>query len=229
MLTLDQDKQHLLVDLAAAELGGASGPTPEDLEVEKLGEQLAEEREAHSRAVLAASDIDLEIRRIQQDLVKLQRREQADRKELGAATDRETRKDLEHDLASAARRSNDLTGELKENHDAIAAQRANQDLHAQRVKELEERLAAAQRAAAAAHTPADDSQRVEDIRAQLPEDVLAAYDKQKVISEFGAAAFTGRACGGCNLILPAADIQEIRSAPANVVPQCPECGTYLVR
>ena len=32
MLTLDQDKQHLLVDLAAAELGGASGPTPEDLE-----------------------------------------------------------------------------------------------------------------------------------------------------------------------------------------------------
>jgi len=229
VLTLDQDKQHLLVDLAAAELGGASGPTPEDLEVEKLGEQLAEEREAHSRAVLAASDIDLEIRRIQQDLVKLQRREQADRKELGAATDRETRKDLEHDLASAARRSNDLTGELKENHDAIAAQRANQDLHAQRVKELEERLAAAQRAAAAAHTPADDSQRAEDIRAQLPEDILAAYDKQKVISEFGAAAFTGRACGGCNLILPAADIQEIRSAPANVVPQCPECGTYLVR
>ncbi|MGM5594597.1 C4-type zinc ribbon domain-containing protein [Corynebacterium glucuronolyticum] len=229
MLTLDQDKQHLLVDLAAAELGGASGPTPEDLEVEKLGEQLAEEREAHSRAVLAASDIDLEIRRIQQDLVKLQRREQADRKELGAATDRETRKDLEHDLASAARRSNDLTGELKENHDAIAAQRANQDLHAQRVKELEERLAAAQRAAAAAHTPADDSQRAEDIRAQLPEDILAAYDKQKVLSEFGAAAFTGRACGGCNLILPAADIQEIRSAPANVVPQCPECGTYLVR
>ena len=120
VLTLDQDKQHLLVDLAAAELGGASGPTPEDLEVEKLGEQLAEEREAHSRAVLAASDIDLEIRRIQQDLVKLQRREQADRKELGAATDRETRKDLEHDLASAARRSNDLTGELKENHDAVS-------------------------------------------------------------------------------------------------------------
>lgn len=229
MLTLKADKQHLLVELATAELGGKSGPTPEDQEVERLAGQLAGEKEALNRAILAASDTDLEISRIQQDLVKLQRREQADRKELGAATDRETRKDLQHDLASAARRADDLTGELKESHDAIAAHRANKDLHEQRVKELEEQLAAAQRAAEAAHTPSDDSARAEEIRAQLPADVVAAYDKQKEISGFGASEFTGRACGGCNLILPAADIQEIRSAPADSVPQCPECGTYLVR
>ena len=83
MLTLKADKQHLLVELATAELGGKSGPTPEDQEVERLAGQLAGEKEALNRAILAASDTDLEIRRIQQDLVKLQRREQADRKELG--------------------------------------------------------------------------------------------------------------------------------------------------
>ena len=38
-----------------------------------------------------------------------------------------------------------------------------------------------------------------------------------------------RACGGCFIVLPPAEQNAVRNAPADELPQCGDCGSYLVR
>lgn len=235
-MKLPQDLQNILLELATLERSLAHGGTPtipEQEEYEKAQAAHARLVDASGSAQLAVDDMEMEILRIQADERKLRQRERDDKAQLGAATDPETRKDLEHDLYAAKSRIADLMSELQEAHNEIHALRANLDVHGAKVSDSERKLEVLKRAAEAAQEAAanrpDPQVRIGELREQLPADVLEEYETVREENGVGAAAFTGRACGGCFIVLPPAEQNAVRNAAADELPQCPDCGSYLVR
>lgn len=234
-MQLDRTLQPVLLNLSLTERSlGAGGDftTPEQKEFEKLDAELTRMREAAGSAQMAVDDMELEILRIQEDERKLMRRERDDRDQLTAETDPERRKDLEHDRYAAKSRINDIHYELKEAHNEIHALRNNRDVHTQRVDDLSAKREAAKRAADAANEASaaqDPEEKVRELREQLPDEVVAAYEERRNVNDVGVASFNGRACGGCFIVLPPNDRSTINLAPENELPECPNCESYLVR
>lgn len=234
-MKIAQNEQKLLLELANLERtldAGLHKSLPEDGEVIRLQTERDRVASLAASSKLNVADVELEIKRIQSDIAKLNRRLAANKDGLGAATDVEQRKDLSHDLATTSRRISDLQQELKEAHDEVHALRMNVERHGADLDEAERKLAAAQRAAEAAQSAEesdDRAGRAEALRGQLNVRILEAYDEQRGIFGVGAAEFSGRTCGGCHLVLPPAALSEIRNTPADEMPRCPDCGTYLVR
>ncbi|GAB3690106.1 zinc ribbon domain-containing protein [Corynebacterium nasicanis] len=237
-MKLDPTQQILLLELANTErsldvVGDTAFVTPEQQEVERLVAEQQRMLNASAAAQMAVDDMEADILRIQEDERKLRKRAADDKAQLSAETDPVRRRDLEHDRYSAKSRIADLMGELTECHNQIHALRNNRDNHGARSDELARQLEVARRAAEAANAAAaaipDPVEHIAALRAQLPESVVAAYDAQKNESDVGAADFNGRTCGGCYIVLTGLDQQRINRAPADEMPRCPECGTYLIR
>lgn len=235
-MQLELPLQEILLEIATLERNGDVGLQPEASEeaqrLDVLVKKLARTREAAASAQLAVDDMELEIRRIQDDERKLRRRLDDDRRQLGATTDPATRKDLQHDLHSSQVRIQNLTSEMQEAHNEVHALRANRDLYRQQLKELEAEVAKAQRAADA--VPLDTTlenarERVEKLKGELPAQVLSAYEERRSENGIGAAQFNGRSCSGCHIMLPVSEASRIRQAPDSEVPECGECGSYLIR
>lgn len=231
-MKLDPQQQVLLLELATTqrlhESSGKASESPEQAELTKATNALARQRSATHAAQRAVDDMEREILRIQSDEARLRSRIADNKKQLMAATDPSTRKDL----YTTKSRLNDLLSELAEAHNEIHALRNNRDLANQRLAEAEQAFDVAQAAkdaAPAAPTAADREHRMAEIRQSLPADIIAAYDAQRKENSVGVAAFNGRSCGGCFIILPAGDIAAIRTAATDELPQCPDCGSYLVR
>ena len=235
-MKLQPELQKLLLELATIERvadTGVKAPEPTELTaLNKAQAELDRARQAHQAAQMAVDDMELEILRIQEDERKLRRREADDKQQLSAATDPEVRKDLEKDRYAAKSRIANLMSELAEAHNQIHALRNNADINKQRVRDCEAKVAAAQEAVDALgelNTEAEHQARVDYIRSQLPADVMAEFYERRAENSVGVASFNGRSCGGCFIVLPPSDISAIRNAPVDELPQCPDCGSYLVR
>ena len=236
-MKLSQELQPVLLELANLERSqghGAKKEIPEQAEYDKAKEEHKRLLDASGSAQMAVDDMETEILRIQADERKLRQRERDDKRQLGAAVDPETRKDLEHDLYAAKSRIADLMSELQEAHNVVHALRSNLDVHGARVSESERKLEKLRRAAEAAQEAAanqeDPAVRIGELRHQLPAGVLSEYDTQREENGVGAAQFkANRACGGCFIVLPPAEQNAVRNAPADELPQCGDCGSYLVR
>jgi predicted nucleic acid-binding Zn-ribbon protein len=66
--------------------------------------------------------------------------------------------------------------------------------------------------------------------AALTEEELAAYERAR--KHFDGVAIThleGTHCHGCHLDLSPAELDEVKATPAGQLPECPQCGRYLVR
>ncbi|GAA4786706.1 hypothetical protein FRX94_03125 [Corynebacterium canis] len=229
-MKLAPEKQRDLLELATLSVvnPAAIPASAEQREVDQLTAEMTRIQAADASITLSISDMEAEVRRIQLDMSKLQRRESAAKGALGAVTDVEKRRDLRHELAAAVRRLDDLRGELKETHDELHALRASHDRFCADLEAVRAKLEAAQRAV----VPADDSQRIariDELKLRLDAAVLEAYAEQCDVDGIGVAKFSGRACGGCHIILPPAVVSRIRNAPEDELPQCPDCGVYLVR
>lgn len=237
-MKLSRESQAVLLELATLQRNldtsaGKSNELPEQRELDELLKKQQQMRDAAASAQMAVDDMENEILRIQADETKLRRREKDARNQLGAATNTETRRDLEHDRYSAKSRLADLMAELQEAHNEIHALRNNRDSHGAQVDELARQVEAATRARdvaaeASTHIP-DPAAHVRELREQLDEAALAEYDRQREENEVGAAAYNGRTCGGCFIVLPPADRAAIQGTPVDELPQCPNCGSYLIR
>lgn len=232
--TLDPVSQQQLLELATKTRAQATKVEPkkpqEVLHLEQLLKKRDSLREGAASAQMVVDDMELEIIRIQQDERKLRRRVTEGTKELRAAVDEEARRDLRHDIAAATTRINALTGEMQEAHNELHALRQNVEVHDAQLKEIDRQVDAAQRAVDAMPPveQEDVAQRIAELREGLPADALAAFDEQRAINGVGVASFNGRTCGGCFIVLPAAEISAIKHTPANEMPQCPDCDSYLV-
>ena len=210
--------------------------TPERAEADKAAATLKRARDAAAAAQMAVDDMEAEILRIQQDERKLKRRNIDNKKQLATEQDPEIRKDLEHDKYTTKSRIADLMSELQEAHNEIHALRQNRDVHAAKVDQAKSDLEAAERAAEAADAAKteepDPVENITKLRAELQEqapEALAVYDEVRGENGVGVARFTGRGCGGCYIQLPPADQSAVRGAKPEDMPECPDCGTYLVR
>lgn len=77
---------------------------------------------------------------------------------------------------------------------------------------------------------ADIARRRVDAGAEVPSDVLDAYEMTRTrMGGIGAARLVGNRCEGCHLEIPSAQLEEVRHAPDDAVVTCPECGRILVR
>jgi predicted nucleic acid-binding Zn-ribbon protein len=66
-------------------------------------------------------------------------------------------------------------------------------------------------------------------RAQVPDDLLATYDRKRAALGVAVAALVGRQCQGCHLELSAAEVDTVREeAAATGVTDCPDCGRLLI-
>ncbi|BAU96565.1 hypothetical protein N24_2303 [Corynebacterium suranareeae] len=235
-MKLDHTLHKTLLQLANAvrtqDANAVPKTTPEQEAVEKAVAELSRNRDAASAAQMAVDDMENEILRIQSDERKLRRRKKDSQDALGAETDEDRRRDLNHDVYTAKSRIADLMSELQEAHNEIHALRNNRDLAQSRVKDterkVEEARAAVEQAQSAAPTVEDPAVVIARLEEQLPADVVAEFQAQRLENGVGAALFNGRSCGGCAMVLPASGISEIRNTPKDEVPQCPECGSYLI-
>jgi predicted nucleic acid-binding Zn-ribbon protein len=63
----------------------------------------------------------------------------------------------------------------------------------------------------------------------LPSTVVTRYDPLRAKLGVAAARLVGARCEGCHLDLSAAELDTVRRAPAEEIPDCPQCGRLLVR
>lgn len=130
-------------------------------------------------------------------------------------------------------------GELDEQElTALDEQAAADDERAALVAGLPElETAVAATAAELARATAELDAEEGDLHARRPEvasslsaSELAAYDRARSHFEGVAIArLVGHRCQGCHLDLSAAEMDAVKATPEGSLPECPQCGRYLVR
>lgn len=65
--------------------------------------------------------------------------------------------------------------------------------------------------------------------ASLPAVLVSRYEHVRAKLGVAAAMLAGSRCEGCHLDLSPAEVDEVRRAPADALPDCPQCGRLLVR
>jgi predicted nucleic acid-binding Zn-ribbon protein len=61
-------------------------------------------------------------------------------------------------------------------------------------------------------------------------DLSELYEKRRILGRGNAAALLrARTCSGCTMTLTGNDLEAVRSAPADEIVFCPDCGAILVR
>ncbi len=210
---------------------------PELAEIERLTERLTELRDAVIRAQTDESDIAKEQTKAESDVEQVRIRSERDQQRLdgGLVSAAKELENLQHEIASLARRQSaleDVVLEVMERRDA--AQTQLNALNAERVQ-LETELSEVIARRDAAFTEIDTEVALtHPARAaaagQIEADLLALYEKIRASSDgIGAAALYRSRCEGCHLTLTAGDLGRLREAPADEVVRCEECRRILVR
>jgi len=181
----------------------------------------------------ARDDLRTELSRIESDVAVVEARAARDSQRLAASSNSKEAQSLESELASLARRKDDLEDAelaVMERIEAADAAVAEQEaLIATTNAEGVELSADGKRAVAEANAAFEAAGRDRAaIAAIVPADLLALYDRVAPRSA-GAAFLHRRTCEGCNMVLAGTDLQVLRQAADDVVVTCPECGCILVR
>ena len=182
-----------------------------------------------------AGDLDRDIRRLERDVEGVRTRTERDNRMLASAgIGAKQAADLQHELETLARRQSVLEDEeleVMEQREAVGV-----DIeHSRGVlagAEKEVTAIGERRDTALADIDAGETGRRrarDEVVATLPADLLAAYDKRREQRGVGAAALVARRCQSCRLELDRTALSELRSAPADDIVHCEECGVILVR
>jgi predicted nucleic acid-binding Zn-ribbon protein len=183
----------------------------------------------------AVEDTRTELGRIESDVDVVEKRIARDADRLQHTSSIKDVQALETELTALRKRLLDLEEieitvmeKLEEREAAVAEVQAERDSIAARIAETEQ---------------ARDAQLV-DLNRQLgelkrdrqaiasgiPDEVSALYEKRRQLGHGnGAALLRARTCGACTMTLTGNDLQSARSAPADEIVFCPDCGAILVR
>lgn len=211
------------------------GVLPEIGVIEDGARRAAELREKVALAEVEVGDIDAAARKLDGEIDSVRARAARDQERLasGAASPKEM-ENLQHEILSLARRQETLEDEALELMERRETAAAGLDA-------IQSELGALSRDVDAATVRRDDQWADIDgelarftvqraaVVVEIPADVMAIYERVRGAGKVAAAALQGDRCGACGLSLDRATIEDLRSAPAEAVPRCPECGTLLVR
>lgn len=205
---------------------------PERKALKDLRARRLKQAQSAARSKLSARDLEMDITRLKSDIAKMDKCEKAARASLGAAEDNETRRDLQHDMASAHRRRKLLEKELGQYEKMRQAQGINSEKNSdaevdEQIRIAQLRLADAEKDVEIRRSAAES--KMEMLREKLSAPALKHYDKLAATNGIAVARIDGRTCGSCFMELDVGTVHEFRSLAVDEVTYCPDCGAMLVR
>jgi predicted nucleic acid-binding Zn-ribbon protein len=235
-----QDQWRLLDvqanDTKLAQIAHRRRTLPELAELDRLTASLSELEGRLVQARTRVGDIEREVAKAEADveLVRARARRNQQRLDAGQGAPKELQA-MQHELDSLAHRQTVLEDEELEVMERLeSAQKEVSALEADLTSVKAEAQTAAGRRDAAFGALDTDQRLATDARsaaaAGLSAELLTLYDRVAANNGgVGAAKLYQRRCEGCRLELTAADIGRIRSAAADAVIRCEECGRILIR
>jgi uncharacterized protein len=209
---------------------------PEVAEVAAIDARDAELRDAIVAAETSEKDLAREQAKAEADVDQVRNRSARDRARLDAGQVSSPREleILQSEIASLLRRQSELEEvalDVMERREA--AQGSRDSLTAERAELAARREVAVARRDEALGELGEQTDKAADRRAgvaaQVPDDLLALYERMRVQHGVGAAALRGGRCEGCHLTLNTVDLNHIRAAADDEVLRCEECRRILVR
>ena len=178
-------------------------------------------------------DLELELKRSENDLELVENRIAKDNQRLTSTTSAKDAQGIEHELTTLARRKSELEDAELGIMEDLEAVRAQLSL-AENAKSAAEKELAALRSALETNTSALDSARAElsskrSALIGLIDPELAAAYQRKADRNVAVGKLVGRECGACRLSITATNLEEIVALPADEIAECPNCQAYLVR
>lgn len=239
--TLSSAAQLRLLDLQAADTFLAQqahrrSTLPEIAAIAERGERGAALHNEIVDTETKISDIAGEQRRLENEVEAVRTRAARDEQRLlvGGLPAKDLA-GLQHELTTLARRQSTLEDELlevmeqREEFDTALAQLVSQ----RSVLESEQSELAASRDAVFAEIDAAAAERTIErnaIAAELPEDLLALYERARAHGGgVGAAVLRQRRCEGCRIELSGSELASVRRAGPDEVVRCDNCRRVLVR
>ncbi|MCQ4082151.1 C4-type zinc ribbon domain-containing protein [Streptomyces sp. RB6PN25] len=210
---------------------------PENAEVERLNAELTQQRDLLIAAQTQESDTAREQTKAEQDVEQVRQRAARDQKRLdsGAVTSPKDLENLQHEIASLAKRQSDLEDVVLEVMERREAAQERAAELARRVEELQRKAAEAEerRATVLAEIDAEGAGAAKErevIAGSVPDDLMKLYDKLRAQSGgVGAAKLYQKRCEGCRLELNITELNEVRAAAADEIVRCENCRRILVR
>ena len=237
MTPLDQLLEVQEHDTSADQLRHRLSTLPERTNLDDCRETLAATEAELLDSTEEREEIAEDIKHVEQEVTSLgQRAKEVDHLlHSGAVAAPRELKALQDEIASLQRRQRMLEdGELDLMERAEPLDKTIQELRTrkeqldQRVGELEAELAAAEASVDA--EIAEVTERREKLAAELPDEMLATYERLRgQLAGVAVARLSGGTCGGCFLSLSAVEVDRIKKLPDDAVVNCEECGRILVR
>lgn len=227
------DLQH--IDTALNQLNHRRTHLPQATAIAEATKEVNVATDAQAQSEAATYDLDRDIARVEREIEQVRNRADKDRarQESGAATAKELT-GLERELESLARRQAELEDQqldLMEQRETAAAQGRE---HAQRLSQRQSELAAltAERDTELAGIDAEISQhrsQRDELVANIPDDLLALYEKVRKNQPVAAAMLRQRRCEACRIEQSGGELAELRAAAPQDVTRCDNCRAILVR
>jgi predicted nucleic acid-binding Zn-ribbon protein len=202
---------------------------------------LGQEKSVVDRALVTAdtevSDLQRAQRKADADVEQVRQRRARNQQRLdsGQVTSPRDLEGLQHELGSLDRRIADLEDAELEVMERLEAAEAEQSELRTKAEAFAGRQAELESVRNAALKELDEqraslAQQRAGVSAELPADLVTTYQKLRERNGgIGAAPLVGKRCMGCRMELNPSDLGRIRSAAADVVVRCEECGRILVR
>jgi predicted nucleic acid-binding Zn-ribbon protein len=178
-------------------------------------------------------DLELELKRSENDLELVENRIAKDKQLLSATSSSKDAQGIEHELNTLAKRKSELEDAELGIMDELDTVRADLGA-AEAAKSAAEAELGALREALSSNTSALDSKRAEltskrvALVGLIDPELAVAYQK-KAHRAAAVGRLSGRECGACRISITATNLEEIVALPADEIAECPNCQAYLVR
>ena len=237
----DPTHQLKLLDVAdldsrANQLRHQGAHLPELAEIASLEAERTALTDRVRDARIVVDDLTVEQLRADREVEQVRTRRERDRNRMdtGEITNPKDLERMQHELVSLERRIGTLEDAELEVMEALEEAQQVLDGLGIRAEDIDARLAelvtardekqvvidASLAEVASARGPAAE---------EMPDDLVALYERLREQKGVGASLLRGRQCGGCNMSIDASELSRIRSAPADEVIRCEDCQRILVR
>ena len=236
----DPHDQRRLVDIADLDLKLAGlahrrRQLPEQAVVDDLEAQRRSATESAARAGIHVEDLERASAKLRSDLDAVRRRRERDSElRSGGTVSERQATELEYELRSLDRRERTLEAELAELTERLEAVEADVRHSGAVITDLDARLGMAMTVRDTALAELEEAvtaalQERSRLAEGLPAALLDLYARGVESSGVGAAVLSGGRCTACAMDLDRATVSWFRTAPADDVVTCPECGVIVVR
>lgn len=236
----DPTAQAKLVTLAEvdAEIGRLThrrSTLPELAQLDEAEQRVRAARDALVRAETRAGDLDRDIARLERDIDGVRARTERDHTLLaGSGISAKQATELQHELDTLARRQGVLEDEqlgIMEEREAVGIEldhaRGELSEAETAVGEVTAKRESAEGDIDATRAGRDRAR--SEVVAALPADLLADYERIRAGGRVAAGQLRESRCGACRLELDRTFLGQVRTAAADEVVHCEECGAILVR